>query len=47
MKEFTVGEYKALVERLTKENGREPERIEIALACYELGYHRAESGEER
>ncbi len=41
MREFTVGEYRAIVDRLREENGREPERMEIAAACYELGAKRA------
>lgn len=41
MREFTVGEYKAIVEELREKNEREPETMEIAAACYELGATRA------
>jgi len=41
MKEFIVSDYRAIVDRLREENGREPESMEIALACYELGAKRA------
>ena len=47
MRDFTLEDYKALKERLTQENGREPEQLELALACYEMGYSRAETREER
>lgn len=31
MKEFIVSDYRAIVDRLREENGREPESMEIAL----------------
>lgn len=41
MKDLTLGEYNNLVEELKKKLGREPERIEVAQAFYELGLKRA------